>query len=117
MDACESFVGNPVWPEGCFCDENIIGFSQGATIANLEPNRLPNGVQNEAWETLLVSRGRLGGRGGGHKEIRKAVGNGAGTRPDFRSGAARPGWDVTRAGGGGQALGFSNIQISSGVFV
>ena len=24
MNACESFVGNPVWPEGCFCDENIV---------------------------------------------------------------------------------------------
>ena len=24
MDACESFAGNPVWPEGCFCDENIV---------------------------------------------------------------------------------------------
>ena len=24
MDACESFVGNPPWPEECFCDENII---------------------------------------------------------------------------------------------
>ena len=24
MDACESFVGNPPWPEECFCDENIL---------------------------------------------------------------------------------------------
>ena len=23
-DACESFVGNPVWPEECFCNENIV---------------------------------------------------------------------------------------------
>ena len=62
-------------------------FSQGTTIASLEPNRLPNGVENEAWETLLVSRCRLGGHGGGHKEVWKAVGNVVGTRADFRSGA------------------------------
>ena len=80
-------------------------FSQGATIANLEANRLPNGVQNEAWETLLVSGGRLGGRGGGHKEVRKALGNVVGTRPDFRAGRARPGWDVTKRGDG-PGLGF-----------
>ena len=24
MDACGSFVGNPPWPEECFCDENIV---------------------------------------------------------------------------------------------
>ena len=107
MDACASFVGNPPWPEECFCDENIviIRFSQGATLANLEPNRLPNGVQNEAWETLLVSRGRLRDHGGGHKAVRKAVGNGAGTRPDFRSGAGPPGWDVPELCGG-LGLGF-----------
>ena len=58
-----------------------------------------------------MSRGRLRDHGGGHKEVRKAVGNVVGTRPDFRSG------DVTQAVGGVQALGFSNIQISSGVFV
>ena len=48
----------------------------------------------------MVSRGRLGGHGGGQKEVRKAVGNEVGTRPDFRSGAGRPEWDVPELWGG-----------------
>ena len=75
-------------------------FSQGATIANLEPKWLPKGVQNEVWETVLVSRGHLGGHGGGHKDVRKVVGNGVGTRADFMSGRASPGDDGTKWGGG-----------------
>ena len=81
------------------------------------PNRLSNGVQNEVWETLLVSRDRLGGHGGGHKEVGKAVGNVVGTRPDFRSGAGPPRVPCHTSCGMVCPLGFSNIQSSSGVFV
>ena len=95
----------------------MIGFSQGAVIANLEPNWFPNGVQNEVWETVLLSRGRLGGHGGGHNEVRTALGNVVGTRPDFRGGAGPPRVGCHTSCGGVCPLGFSNIQISSGVFV
>ena len=43
-----------------------------------------------------MSRGRLGGHEGGHKEVRNPVGNVVGTRPDFRSGRARPDDDGTK---------------------
>ena len=69
----------------------------------MEPKWLPNGVQNEAWETILVSRGRPEGHGGGHREVRKVVGNAVGTRPDFMSGRACPDDNGTKWGGG---LGF-----------
>ena len=32
MDACGSFVGNPVWPEECFCDENIVNMDVFARL-------------------------------------------------------------------------------------
>ena len=86
-------------------------------MANLEPNRLPNGSQNEALETLLVSRGCLGGHGGGHKEVRKAVGNVVGSRHDFRSEAGPPRVGCHTSCVVVQALGFSNIRTSSSVFV
>ena len=38
--------------------------------------------------------------GGGHKEVRKAIGNVVGIRPDFKMGRARPEGDVTQAVGG-----------------
>ena len=74
--------------------------------------RLPNGLQNDAWESILVSRGRLGGHEGSHKEVLKVVGNVVGNRPDFMSGRASPEDDGTKWGIV-QAVGFSNIRISS----
>ena len=53
---------------------------------------------------FLLSRGRLGGHGGGHKDVRKVVGNVVGTRPDFMSGRACPEDDGTKEGGRSRVL-------------
>ena len=66
----------------------------------MEPKWFPNGVQNEAWETILVSRGRSEGHVGGQREVWKVMRNTVRKRPDLMSGRACPGGDGHKWRGG-----------------
>ena len=76
-------------------------FSEGDTFANLEPNWLPNGVQNDAGGTVLVSRVRQVGDGNEKMEVQKSFRNTFEKRLDVVS--ARPAEMATVIYGGGAA--------------
>ena len=107
MDACESFVGNPAWPEECFCDENMV--NNKVLARALSPIWSQIGAQTESkmrfgrpfWCPGVVSDAAVAAT--------RTFGRQLGTwwEPDLISGAGRtrPEWSEVKRGGGPR-LGF-----------